>query len=73
MDLGLDIISDFACKTATINLVAIAKFFDITYKAILLSLFASKHHNSSLLGPISTYFEIVKTNSRDIFYLHCLV
>lgn len=53
--------------------MAITTFFDITCKAVLLSLFASEYYDDGLLGPISTYFETIEINSYGILYLHCLV
>lgn len=73
LDLRSNIMSVFAYKTAAINQVAVTKFFDITCKTVLLSLFASEHYNGNLLGLVSIYFEIVKTNCHSIFYLYCLV
>lgn len=73
LDLGSDVASVFAYKITTMNLMIMAKFFDITYKAVLLSLFISEYCDGDLLGSISIYFEIVKINSRSILYLHCLV
>lgn len=73
LDLRSDVASLFVRKISTINPIAITKFFDITCKVILLSLFASEHRNGGLLGPISTYFGPVETNNRGILYLHCLI
>lgn len=65
--------SIFACKTAIINLVAMAKFFYVICKAVLLSLFVSEYCDRGLFGLISTYFEIIKTNSCNMLYLYCLI
>ena len=73
LDLESDVAPVFARKTAIINPVTMAKFFDIICKAVLLSLFANEHHDGGLLGPVSTYFKIVKTNDCGMLYLHCLV
>ena len=73
MDLGSDVVFTFARKTSTMNLVVIAKFFHIICKKILLSLFASKYCDGSLLKPISTYFDMIKINGCNMFYLHYLV
>lgn len=73
LDLGADIAFVFACKTATINLMAVAKFFHIIYKGALLSLFASESCDGGLLKPVLTYFDTIKTNDYGMLYLHCLV
>lgn len=73
LDLRLDVAFIFARKTATINLVAMAKFFYIIYKRVLLFLLANRCHDEGLLGPILTYFGIVKTGVYGMLYLHCLV
>lgn len=73
LDLGLDVTSIFACKTATMNLIAVAKFFHIICKMVLLSLFVSECHDGGLLRLVSTYFGMVETNSRNMFYLYYLV
>ena len=73
LDLGSDVASVFARKTATMNPVAVAKFFHIICKAVLLSLFASEHLDGGLLRPVSTFFGTVETNGCDMLHLHCLV
>ena len=60
----------FVSKIATINLVAVAKFFYIIYKVILLSLFTSQYLNRSLLGLVWTYYKTVKINTYSMLYLH---
>lgn len=72
-NLRLQVVSIFVYKTATINLIAMVKFFYIIYKAVLLSLFINKYYDGGLLELVSTYFGIVKINSCNMFYLHCLV
>ena len=73
LDLGANIASVFARKTATMNPVAVAKFFHIICEGVLLSLFASGSRDGGLLGPVSTYFGTVETNGRGMLHLHCLV
>ena len=65
--------SAFYCKIATINSIAIAKFFHIIYNAIFMSLFAANQIERRLLGPILNYFTTLKVNSYEILYLHCFV
>lgn len=73
LDLKLDVVSVFACKIATINPVAIAKFFYIICKGALLSLFASRYCDKGLLEPVSIYFSKIEINGYSMLYLHCLV
>lgn len=73
LDLGSDVAFIFTRKTATINLVAMAKFFYIICKRVLLFLLASRCHNEGLLGPILTYLCIVETDVYGMLYLNCLV
>lgn len=71
--LKVDIASVFIYKIAIISPVAIAKFFHIIYKAVLLFLFISRSCNRSLLRLILTYIDIIKINGCSILYLHYLV
>lgn len=73
LDLRLNIASVFTYKTGTINPVAVAKFFHIIYKEVLLSLFASGSCDGGLLRSVSIYFGIVEINGCGIVHLHCLV
>ena len=52
LNLGSNVAFVFIRKTATMNRVAVAKFFNFTYKAVLLSLFASEYRDGGLLGPV---------------------
>lgn len=65
--------SAFQHNIATMNLVAVAKFFYIIYNAIFMSLFGANQITRGLFGPISNYFAIVKINGYRMFYLYCLV
>lgn len=71
LDLKFDVSSVFVCKTATMNPVAMAKFFHIICKEILLCLFINGGCDRDLLRPVSMYFGIGKTNGRSMLYLHC--
>ncbi len=73
LELSSDIQSAFQRKTATMNLIAIAKFFHIIYDAIFMSLFGAGQIKGRLLGSILNYFGIVETNGCGMFHLHCLV
>ena len=55
------------------NLVAMVKFFHIICNGLFLSLLAAGKLKAGLLGPVSNYFATVKTNSRIMLHLHCLV
>ena len=52
MHLGSDVTSVFAYKIAIMNPVAMAMFFDITCKVVLLFLFGNKYYDSGLLGSV---------------------
>ena len=73
LDLRSDVASIFSCKTATMNPMAMAKFFYIIYEGVLLLLFINGCHNGGLLGPISTYFGIIETNAHSILHFYCFV
>lgn len=73
LDLRSDIGLVLACKTVTMNIMAVIKVFYIICKAVLLSLFTCKHLNRGLLGPRFTCFGMVKIDGYNIFYLHCFV
>lgn len=73
LDLRPDVAFVFAYKTATMNPMAIAKFFHMIFKGVLLSLFANGCCDGGLLRPVSTYFGKVKTNGGGMFYFYYLV
>lgn len=72
LDLELDVAFIFAYKITTINSMAMARFFHIIYKAVLLSLFTSEYYNRGLLRLISIYFITIKINGCGMVYLYCL-
>lgn len=53
---------EFRRVTAIINPVTIAQFFETTCTSIFKCLFAAGSTKSGLFGPVSTYFDIIKTN-----------
>ncbi len=59
--------------TVTMNPIAMARFFETTCYGIFEYLLAAGFNDGRLLGPISTYFGIVETNSRGMLHLHYLV
>lgn len=63
----------FARMTATMNLVAVAHFFEATYCDIFQHLLATGSEDEGLFDPISTYFGTVETNGRGMLDLYCLV
>lgn len=73
LDLRNNTQSVFACRTAIINLVTIAKFFHIIYNAVFMSLLTASQLERGLLGPISNYFATIEINGRGMLYLHYLV
>lgn len=58
---------------ATINLIAIAKFFDIPCTSIFQYLLNAKFEENDILGLMSISFEMIKTNSEKMLYLYYLV
>lgn len=65
--------SHFYLATVTMNLVAVTQFFEATCSAIFENLLHNSLASSGFLGPISTYFGMVKTNNQGILHLHCLI
>lgn len=63
----------FARMTATMNPVAVARFFKATYCGIFEHLLAAGSKDGELFGPVSTYFGTIETNGREMLHLHCLV
>ena len=55
-------IEAFAKMTATMNPVAIVRFFEATCRGIFEHLLAVGSKDGGLFGPISTYFGTVETN-----------
>lgn len=73
LNLGSNIAFVLIYKIATMNLMAIAKFFYIIFKIVLLFLFASRYYDKELLELVSIYFNTIKPNSNNIRYLHYLI
>lgn len=63
----------FAKMIATMNPVAVTRFFVVTYRSTFEHLLATGSMNKGLLGPITTYFGIVERNGQGILHLHFLV
>lgn len=63
----------FARMTTTINSIVMAYIFEVIYCSILKYLLAASFKGGGLLGLISTYFDIIKTNSQEILHLHYLI
>ena len=62
------------CRITTIaNSVTIAYFFHHTCCAIFDHLLAANIFENEFLSSVSTYFEIVKINDREMLHLHCLI
>ncbi len=73
LKLSSKIQSTFWYKTATMNPVAIAKFFHIIYEAIFISFVDASQIDVRLLGSISNYFGTVEMNGHRMLHLHCLM
>lgn len=63
----------FATMTATMNLIAIACFFEAIYYSIFEYLLAANSKNRGFFDLVSTYFAIVEINGQKILYLHYLI
>ncbi|KAF8860612.1 hypothetical protein BDZ45DRAFT_310087 [Acephala macrosclerotiorum] len=59
--------------TVTFNLVAVAQFFHHTCKAIFDGLLGSNTGRIGILGQVSNYFAMIKTNGCGMLHLHALV
>lgn len=57
---------EFRQATTIINLVTVAQFFEAICIGIFKRLLAAGSTKSRLLGPVLTYFGIVKTNNQEI-------
>lgn len=64
---------EFGKITAIMNPVAVAQFFEAACTSIFKRLFAARSTQSSLLGPVSTYFGTMETNGCRMLYLYYLV
>lgn len=73
LHLKANIVFVFICIIAIMNLMVVVKFFDITYKTILLFLFGSELYDGGLLRPVLMNFGTIKTNDCNILYLHYFV
>jgi hypothetical protein len=63
----------FQQTIATSNPVTIARFFHYTCRAILDGLLRSKPSEPGILGDVSNYFGVVKSNGRGMLHLHALI
>lgn len=72
-ELSSNIQSAFYCKTTTMNLVAVAKFFYIICNVILISLFVTEQIKKGLLGSILNFFATIRTNGHRMLHFHCLI
>lgn len=57
----------------TMNLIMITQFFECICKNIFEHLLIAKFFDDDVFDSISTYFEIVKINNRDMLHLHCFI
>ncbi len=73
LELSNKIQSIFWCKTATMNPITIAKFFNIICDAIFIFLFDVGQTERGLLGPVSNYFGTIETKGYRMLPLYCLV
>lgn len=62
----------FAKMTTTMNLVAVARFFEIMCCSIFEYLFVAGSKNKVLFGLISTYFGTVEINNQEMLHLQYL-
>lgn len=70
---GISSTKTFIQMTAIMNFVTVACLFEAIYYSIFEYLLAASSEDRRLLGPVSTYFSIVETNSQGILYLHYLI
>ena len=63
----------FVRMTATMNPVAMTCFLEATCYGIFEHFLAAGSKDGGLFGPVSTYFDIVETNSHGMLHLHYLV
>ena len=63
----------FARMTATMNPVAVTRFFEAICRSIFEYLLAAGYKDGGFFGPVSTYFGTVETNGRGMLHLYCLV
>lgn len=63
----------FTRMTITINLIAMACFFEVICCSIFEYLLTAGSKDGGFLGLISTYFGTVETNGQGMLYLYCLV
>ena len=69
----INVASDFNRITTTINFVIVIQFFDFICKNVYEHLLVVNLSNDDFFDSIFTYFDIVKTNNRDILHLHCFL
>lgn len=73
LDLRNNTQSAFACRTAIINPVTIAKFFHIICNAVFMSLIATSQLEKGVPRLISNYFATIKINDCNMLHLYYLI
>ena len=66
-------LNEFCRITAIANLVTIVLFFHHTCCVIFDHLLTANTFQNEFLNSVSTYFEIVEINDREMLRLHCLI
>ena len=68
--ISINATNDFNRNTTTMNFVIVIQFFDFICKNVFEHLLIVSSSKNDFCDSIFTYFNIVKTNNRDILYLH---
>ena len=69
--ISINAANNFNWITTTMNFVVVVQFFNSIYKNVFEYLLTVNSLNNDFFDLIFTYFDIVKTNNRDLLYLHC--
>ena len=69
----INAVNDFNRVTTTMNFVIVIQFFDFIYKNVFEYLLIVNLLNNDFFDSIFIYFDIIKTNNRDMLHLHCFL
>ena len=66
-------LNEFCRIIAIAKSMTIVLFFYYTCRAIFDHLLTGNNSENEFLNSMSTYFETIEINNREMLYLHCLV
>ena len=63
----------FKKQTTSFNFVTVAQFFDHICINLFQNFIRCDQNENDIFGHVSDYFDVIKTNDRNMFHLYCLI